>query len=78
MNPLLNKQEQSMNLKELYQVCQNPEKARNLLNQFLGNNPMFRTLANKGDFRALYEELCKSKGINPQDFMSSLEAKFRG
>lgn len=78
MNPLLNKQEQSMNLKELYQVCQNPEKARSLLNQFLGNNPMFRVFANKGDFRALYEELCKSKGINPQDFMSSLEARFRG
>lgn len=77
MNPILNRQNDTQNLEELYKLCQNPHSARNMLNQIIGSNPLLNIMANKGDFKALYEELCKTRGINPQDFMNALESQIK-
>ncbi len=75
MNPIRNNQTQTNQIKELYNLCQNPYEANKMLNQYIGNNPMLKALANKGDYRALFEALCQSKGINPQSFINELKNK---
>lgn len=75
MNPIRSSELQNNQLKELYNLCQNPNEANKMLNQYIGNNPMLKALANKGDYRALFEALCQSWGINPQDFINALKTK---
>ena len=75
MNPIRSNQTQDNQLKELYNLCQYPNEASKLLNQYIGNNPMLKAFANKGDYRALFEALCQSRGINPQDFINALKTK---
>ncbi len=73
MNPLRNNQ--NNNLRDLYELCQNPNKARTMIEQTLGNNPMFQAMATNGDYKALYEALCQARGINPQAFINELKSK---
>lgn len=74
MNPIRNNN-QNNNLKELYNLCQNPNNAKQMLAQVLGNNPMFNAMATNGDYKALFEALCSSRGINPQAFINELKSK---
>lgn len=76
MNPLLNQKNNfsiSNELKNLYKLCQNPINANNLLKQYLGNNPYLNALANNGNYESLFKSLCQSKGINPNEYLTSLK-----
>jgi len=75
MNPIRNYDNQNSQLKELYNLCQNPNNANQMLNQIIGNNPMFKAMATNGDYKALFEALCVSRGINPQAFINELKTK---
>lgn len=75
MNPIRANEPENNQLKQLYEICQNPNEANKMLNQYLENNPMLKALANKGDYKALFEALCQSRGINPQSFINTLKTK---
>lgn len=76
MNPLLvNKNNFSISneLKNLYRLCQNTNNAKSLINQYLGNNPYLSAMVNNGNYESLFKSLCQSKGINPQEYLTSLK-----
>lgn len=36
---------------------------------------MFKAMATNGDYKALFEALCSTRGINPQAFINELKTK---
>lgn len=78
MNPIKNNNFGNMNLKSLYNACMNPSNAEGMLRGFVGNNPMLNMLLNKHDYKALFEAVCQSRGINPSEFINSLKTNLNG
>ena len=73
-----------MNPMQMLQGMRNPQQ---FLQQMMGNrsvmnNPMARNamqMAQKGDFKGIEQmarNLCKEKGINPDDVMKQIKSRF--
>ena len=62
-------------LKQTLQAVNNPQA---LLNQLMSQNPQLAQLVNmaNGDYNQVINSICRSKGIDPQEFYEALKEAF--
>ena len=66
-------------LRQLYQTISSSKNPTDLFIQMAQNNPQFKPIIdalNKGtNPQQLFEQMCKERGINPNDFIKQLQGK---
>lgn len=81
MNPLYNLHNQQMtNLSQIYQIMNSPNPMV-LFNQLAMGNPNLQPIANAlkngANPQNLFFELCKQKGVDPNQFLEQLKGNMR-
>lgn len=81
MNPLYNLHNQQMtNLSQIYQIMNSPNPMA-LFNQLAMGNPNLQPIANAlkngANPQALFLELCKQKGVDPNQFLEQIKGNMR-